>query len=261
MTTATLVTDPFFTPLDLPAPACYLPGKFELHQEPIPVCLLAATDLQKYLTTQTDWEHNFGLSGKEKGTIVGKMFGVLVVENQHGQLGYLSAFSGKLAGGNHHPRFVPPVFDTLIPNNFVNRGMRELTRINLEIKNLTEAGADGYQAGVSLLKLSRSKHSKSLQRKIFDRYSFLNRAGETKSLTDIFRDANYKNPPSGAGECAGPKLLQYAFQHKMKPIALAEFWWGMSPKSEQWQHRRFYPCCREKCRPILKHMLSGISNE
>ncbi len=250
--------DTFFTPLELPASTYPLPGRFELHEEPTPVCLLAAADLQEYLKTQTDWQHNFGLSHEQKGAIVGKMFGVLVVETSEGEVGYLAAFSGKLAGGNHHSRFVPPIFDTLAEDNFVNQGMRELTLLNLEIKDLSDTKAEGYQASVRLLKLARSKHSNSLQKEIFDHYSFLNEAGEKKSLTEIFKKANYKNPPSGAGECAGPKLLQYAFQHKLKPIALTEFWWGLSPKSDQWQHGRFYPCCREKCGPILAHMLTGI---
>ncbi len=253
--------DPFFIPLELPANIQPLPNSFALHKEPIPVCLLAAADLQRYLETQTDWKHNFGFSDKDRGTIVGKMFGVLVVKNAEGAIGYLAAFSGKLAGQNHLSRFVPPVFDTLEANNFVNQGMRELSRINLEIKGLTDGKAEGYQASIQLLKLARSKHSNSLQKEIFDRYFFLNKAGQPKSLREIFAKANYKNPPSGAGECAGPKLLQYAFQHKMEPIALTEFWWGLSPKSDQWQHGKFYPCCTEKCGPILGHMLDGIADE
>src|SRR5204862_5548617 len=107
------------------------------------------------------------------------------------------------------------------------------------------------------LKTARQKHSISLQHKLFDHYHFLNQAGEAKSLNEIFKKALRKNPPSGAGECAGPKLLQYAFQHQMKPLALAEFWWGQSLKSDFWKHGQFYSPCREKCEPILAYMLSG----
>lgn len=189
------------------------------------------------------------------------MFGVLIVKNIAGEIGYLAAFSGKLAGGNHHPRFVPPVFDTLKPNNFVNRGMTMLSILNREIKELGDNKSDGYKNKINELKQARHKHSSSLQKKIFDQYFFLNKAGESKSLRKIFANANYKNPPSGAGECAGPKLLQYAFQHQMEPIALTEFWWGMSPKSTHWQHGHFYSCCEEKCGPILKHMLKGIDQQ
>src|SRR5690606_21753915 len=65
-------------------------------------------------------------------------------------------------------------------------------------------------------------------------------------------------PPAAAGECATPKLLQYAFLNDLKPIAMAEFWWGASPKSEVRKHKQFYPACTGKCEPILKHMLEGI---
>jgi tRNA pseudouridine32 synthase/23S rRNA pseudouridine746 synthase len=69
-------------------------------------------------------------------------------------------------------------------------------------------------------------------------------------------DWNGTKPPSGAGECAGPRLLQYAFEQNLKPLALAEFWWWQSPKSDFWQHEQFYPACKEKCAPILDFMLS-----
>lgn len=186
------------------------------------------------------------------------MFGVLVVKNTANELGYLAAFSGKLAGGNQHTKFVPPVFDSLTDQSFVNEGMQALTRINLSIKALEETKPADYEEQVKSLKSKRRIHSNSLQHQIFDHYFFLNQAGEQESLAQIFKKANYKNPPSGAGECAGPKLLQYAFLHQMKPLTLTEFWWGLSPKSDQWKHGHFYPCCKEKCEPIFDHMLSGL---
>jgi tRNA pseudouridine32 synthase / 23S rRNA pseudouridine746 synthase len=182
------------------------------------------------------------------------MFGVLVVKTEAGDIGYLSAFSGKLAGGNVHSRFVPPVFDSLTDNSFLNLGMQELTRINDEIKKLEE-DPDNNSEQIKKLKALRSEHSSALQHELFEHYHFLNQRGESKSLNEIFKEAGYRNPPSGAGECAGPKLLQYAFLHNMKPIALTEFWWGQSPKSDQWVHGQFYKCCKEKCDPILAHML------
>lgn len=186
------------------------------------------------------------------------MFRVLVVQNQNNKIGYLAAFSGKLAGGNHHSKFVPPVFDSLEENNFLNKGMVELTRMNLEIKSEKEQKTEGFRHRIELLKINRRNHSNTLQNEIFSHYSFLNQKGKEKSLNELFRVASYKNPPSGAGECAGPKLLQYAFKQNMKPLAIAEFWWGQSPKSALWKHGHYYPCCREKCEPILAHMLKGI---
>ena len=77
-------------------------------------------------------------------------------------------------------------------------------------------------------------------------------------MTEIFANTTDQNPPAGSGECAAPKLLQYAFLHDLKPIAMAEFWWGQSPNKEIRKHKQFYPACQGKCKPILSHMLAGI---
>lgn len=237
-----------------------LPDRFALmtENELHPLCVLAAEELQEHILTQKEWQHNFGLENDGNGTVIGKMFGVLIVQNQAKEIGYLAAFSGKLAGSNHHEKFVPPVFDTLAEDSFLNKGMEDLTSINLEIKNLEAEEKNTNTLKIATLKLKRKAHSIALQNKIFDHYHFLNYAGTSKSLIDLFAEAGYKNPPAGAGECAGPKLLQYAFQHQLKPLALSEFWWGLSPKSATWKHKQFYPCCKEKCEPILIHMLEGI---
>lgn len=245
---------PFYTSFSKPIDQYDLPDQFLLMtgNEPHPLCILAADELQDYLQNQTEWQHNFGL-GHDKGMVIGKMFGVLVVKTVTNELGYLAAFSGKLAGSNTHSRFVPPIFDLLSEDGFLNKGMEELTAMTKEIKLLKEL--DANKETINKLKAKRKQHSISLQNEIFGHYHFLNQAGEEKSLIDIFAIAGYKNPPAGAGECAGPKLLQYAFQHQLKPLALTEFWWGLSPKSATWKHKQFYPCCKEKCEPILMHML------
>lgn len=214
-------------------------------------CLPAVEELKHYLSTQKEWEHNFGLDPHQSGPIIGKMFGVLVVETPQQQIRNLWAFSGKLADRNLFNRFVPPVFDGLVENGFLSAGMEELKQMGEEI--LTASLAD-----IPHLKLARKKYSIALQNQLFEQYYFLNRAGEEKNLITIFKDAGYKNPPAGAGECAAPKLLHYAFKHQLKPLALTEFWWGQSPKSATWQHGQFYSPCKEKCEPILKHMLEGL---
>lgn len=229
-----------------------------LDDEPHPLCRVAATQLQHHLHSQQEWYHNFGLAD-DQIEIIGKMFGVLVVETPQNEIGYLAAFSGKLAGGNHHAKFVPPVYDLLAPNSFLNNGMATLTQLSQQIKDLKEKKAAPEQ--INSLKAVRKSHSVALQKEIFEHYHFLNQAGEEKSLNEIFKTAAYKNPPAGAGECAGPKLLQYAFKHNLKPLALAEFWWGQSPKSTTWKHGHFYACCKEKCTPILAHMLVGMANK
>jgi tRNA pseudouridine32 synthase/23S rRNA pseudouridine746 synthase len=319
-----------------------LPEKFTFpfYYEPHELSKIAAKALQDYLETQTDFEHNFGLSDTQDGLAIGKMFGVLVVQNTDGQLGYLWAFSGKLAERNHHPFFVPTVFDMLEENRFFLIGIKELTAINLEVDELesnpefialskefnsqtaliakkleaekirmselkkvrkaerqkaeqeitdsavlenilsqlvreslqnkfvfkefaeyleeqlseTKEKLNRFTEKINQLKEERSQKSAALQQQIFAEYSFLNQYKELKSLSEIFDG----NPPAGAGECAAPKLLHYAFQNDLKPIAMAEFWWGESPKSEVRKHGQFYPACTGKCEPILAHMLKDI---
>ena len=114
---------------------------------------------------------------------------------------------------------------------------------------------------IDSLKLLRKEKSAALQEEIFENFTFLNGRGEEKSLLKIFRE--YYNdaavlPPGGAGECAAPKLLQYAFMHGMRPVSMGEFWWGDSPKGEIRRHGEFYPSCKGKCAPILGFMLQGL---
>lgn len=222
-----------------------------------PLCKIAAEDLQSLLLNQSQWNHNFGLANDKDGAVIGKMFGVLVVANEQDQIGYIAAFSGKLAGSNHLPNFVPPVFDGLANESFVNTGMIELGRINNAISSLEDDKSTDHSEQIDFLIAERRDHSILLQDRIFNSYSFLNSSDQHKTLKEIFHTAGYRNPPSGAGECAAPKLLQFAFLNNLKPIALAEFWWGLSPKSETWKHKHFYMPCKEKCEPILKHMLEG----
>jgi tRNA pseudouridine32 synthase / 23S rRNA pseudouridine746 synthase len=264
ITTSTPAINHCFIPFQEAVTATYaLPERFTypFNYQPHALALLAAEKLQAHLAQQQVWDHNFGLAPGKEGAVIGKMFGVLVVETQQNEVGYLAAFSGKLAGGFHHPEFVPPVFDSLTPGSFLNMGMTALTSINQEIKSLQSIGTVESLEQIKGLQKLRKANSIALQGKLFDAYCFLNQAGEEKSLRELFQHNTNSNPPAGAGECAAPKLLQYAFQKKMNPLALAEFWWGQSPKSAYWKHGHFYPACREKCAPILAHMLAGITLE
>ncbi len=316
---------------------------FPFFYDPHPLAAIAAGELQQYLERQTGLDHNFGLDQDVRGMAIGKMFGVLVVQDKAGKLGYLSAFSGKLANSNDHPRFVPPVFDMLAENSFFLPGQYMLNDINRQVKELESNGhyislqqefrdleaqvdkeiadfkkelrtnkqdrkkqrqeqkerldatayaqfealmvrsslhdkhrlavltASGeerlgllrkqvasFSDPIEALKKERKERSAALQQQLFEQYAFLNQYGQTKSLYAIFRETVFGVPPSAAGECATPKLLQYAFLQGYKPLAMAEFWWGASPKSEIRVHGQFYPACTGKCKPILKHMLEGI---
>ena len=108
------------------------------------------------------------------------------------------------------------------------------------------------------LQRKRKQMSDELQRWLFAAYRMLNAKGEERELIDIFREYTHAMPPAGAGDCCAPKLLQYAYLHRLRPICMAEFWWGESPASEIRHHLHYYPACRSKCLPILTHMLKGL---
>ena len=108
------------------------------------------------------------------------------------------------------------------------------------------------------LQRKRKQMSDELQRWLFSCYRMLNAKGEERDLIDIFREYTHAMPPAGAGDCCAPKLLQYAYLHHLRPVCMAEFWWGESPASEIRHHLHYYPACRSKCLPILTHMLKGL---
>jgi len=341
--------DKCFTRFEASTQHFCLPQKFTFpfYYQPHPLSLLAVQELQTYLENQTVWQHDFGFTDSNISAS-GKMFGVLVVQNPEGDIGYLSAFSGTLAKQSIVHKFVPPVFDTFAKDSFFLTGQREINQITSQLeclqsneqitvfsealaaltsnkesdilahrhqmiegrkqrklkretaKNFCEKSTvDEYkfeqlnnllskesireknqlrdlklywQAKIDLvvqqlkkftdeieeLKQQRKILSNTLQQKLFNHYRFLNVKGEEKTLNTIFGELPDRTPPAGSGDCAAPKLLQYAFTHNFKPIALAEFWWGVAPKSEIRQHKNFYGSCQGKCQPILGHMLSGL---
>ncbi len=303
-------------------PFCYTPH---------PLCVMAAEEIQNYLSKQSDWQEELSQ---------GKMFGVLIVQTEDGSIGYLTAFSGILAGKNIHPYFVPPVYDLLQPQGFfkieeenisaINRRIHRLEedkkyidlRSNLtqttqsaqdalsiakiqlkeakdkrellrktgqldakeeadliresqfqkaEYKRLERSWKDkiaslqvetgNWEKQIQELKAERKVRSAALQQQLFEQFRMLNYRGEAITLCDIFEQTVHKTPPAGAGECAAPKLLQQAYLHHWKPIAMAEFWWGNSPKNEVRHHGYYYPACKGKCEPILRHMLQGLEVE
>ena len=135
-----------------------------------------------------------------------------------------------------------------------------------------------YQENILRLKQLRKQLSDALQQWLFSQFRMLNQEGESKDLLEIFRDEALKEypqaaiatsriaalkmvPPAGSGECCEPKLLQYAYQHGYKPLQMAMFWWGESPKEEIRHHLQFYPACNGKCKPILHWMLPASTFE
>lgn len=138
----------------------------------------------------------------------------------------------------------------------------ELKRLERSLKEQidnAERELTSFEQQITELKLERKSRSAALQKWLFDQFAMLNAHGDKRTLSDIFSQTNQKVPPAGAGECAGPKLLQYAYKNNLKPLAMAEFWWGNSPKTELRIHGNYYPACKGKCEPILKHMMIGLN--
>lgn len=128
------------------------------------------------------------------------------------------------------------------------------------IENLKSQLADS-DLKIAQWKASRKQRSQALQLRIFRNFVMLNARGESRDLCEIFESTPQGLPPAGAGECAAPKLLQYAYSQGYTPIAIAEFWVGRSPKEEIRHDGHFYPSCKAKCEPILGWMLQGLDVE
>lgn len=140
----------------------------------------------------------------------------------------------------------------------------ELRRLMKRVDEKLEAARlpiEAYRSRISLLHERRRQMSDQLQRWLFTQYDVLNARGEHRSLVDIFDAATHSLPPAGAGDCCAPKLLQYAYAQGLKPLCMAEFWWGESPRQEIRHHLHYYPACRSKCLPILAFMLQGLDVE
>ena len=324
-----------------------LPTKFTFpfYYEPHPLTVLAAEELQRELSTHPLIAPLFDTED-ENCLPTGKMFGVLVVKNEKGELGYLAGFSGKLGSHTDLEGYVPLIFDLWNENGFFAREDVEVKAINAinakiekleadtvysnakallkqqiaeektaieekkaqhkkqknerkairkeqevilspeefqllnddlvkqslrdkyELRVLTEYWQEqitttrdittSIEEELNNLKEERKQKSNGLQQKLFASYKFLNYKGEEQSLLEIFEKTVLQQPPAAAGDCAAPKLMQYAYEHNYTPITLGEFWWGESPKSEIRKHQHFYPSCRSKCEPILGHMLEGL---
>ncbi|MDE7069092.1 MAG: RluA family pseudouridine synthase [Alistipes sp.] len=313
-----------------PTDGIALPGQLNnpFRYEPHPLCRLAAAELRDYLATRPDWREEIA---------AGKMFGVLVVRDPAGDIGFLAAFSGNLAGENRHAYFVPPIYDMLRPEGLFRREEAAISAINRRIgelenapdyracrEELARAEADAaarlteakqrmekekarrdarraaapgreeleallrqsqhqkaelkrlkqrlaernaairsrieqFEQPIAALRTERRSRSAALQHELFRRFRICDRTGVTRDLCEIFAPTAQGIPPAGAGECAAPKLLQYAFTHRLEPLALAEFWRGASPKGELRRDGCYYPACRGKCGPILRYMLGALA--
>lgn len=162
-------------------------------------------------------------------------------------------------------------------SQFMKAELRRLKK-SLSEKTSLETEHEAYQADILSLKQLRKTLSDALQQWLFSQFRMQNHEGESKDLLEIFRDAALRDypqatiatsriaalkmvPPAGSGECCEPKLLQYAYSLGYKPLQMAMFWWGESPKEEIRHHLHFYPACNGKCKPILQWMLPASTFE
>lgn len=156
----------------------------------------------------------------------------------------------------------PEELDALVrESQFQKAEYKRLENSWKERLNEVEQKVKAFDTEILQLKQERKTRSAALQLWLFKQFDMLNAKGERKDLCEIFRDTPQGLPPAGAGECALPKLLQYAYLYGLQPLAMGEFWCGMSPKDEIRHDGYFYPSCKGKCEPILKHMLVGLDVE
>ena len=184
----------------------------------------------------------------------GKMLGVLMVERRDGSVGFLHAFSGLAGGRNRIEGFVPPIYDLLDPDGHFKQEEAAIVALTRQIRSLQSR--DEAQA----LLRERRERSVALQEWIFDQFIVHNARGESLSISEVFARQGLV-PPGGTGECAAPKLLEYAYRQGLKPLALGEFWYGASPVGELRRQGSFYPSCTGKCGPLLSFMLEGLDVE
>lgn len=306
------------------------PSPFDVRPHAVAVC--AAESLMDRLSEMQCNDHHFNT------TDGGKMFGVLVVRNVEGELGYLSGFSGMLGKQWQCAGFVPPVFDQSARKNLQRKGEIRIEDLSREIEQselnadyqqllsslggyhamadkqldqmkatllrkkmqrniireklsdddpdrnamltelanqsrsdkldlkklkhrLQEGGSEldaelsKYQLAIDALKKQRKRLSAKLQTDLFDGYELRTNDDQSRLLSGFFENGL---PPSGAGDCAATKLVQYANKTELEPVALAEFWWGSAPVGGLREHGRFYPSCRSRCRVVLPFMLQGL---
>ncbi len=303
--------------------------------DPHPLAIKASRELQQQLTDNPRLSTH--LFDKQNG----KMFGVLVVADNDGRIGYLSSFSGMLNKQWIVTGFVPPVFNVKQQQLFLDEGESKVTRLTekieflsnavtrlqaieklsqlkrdqesdiVRLKKLNKENKQQRRLKRSLLKNDQHKNkvleelsflsqqdkralkqcklswantvekatikfesdfedeldklidnrkilSQELHKKVFENYLLINKSAEQKSLMSFF---DSKIPSGGTGDCAAPKLIQFAHLNKLKILAMAEFWWGSSPAKGVRHHADFYPPCRGKCHPVLPFMLKGVVEE
>lgn len=152
----------------------------------------------------------------------------------------------------------PDILKSLEQESRFEKG--ELTRMKRAYREQEEdltAFISEIEGEILKARKERSRASEELQRWISESCSVHNFDNETLSIMEIFRVQGLI-PPGGTGECAAPKLLEYAVLNGLHPLEIGEFWYGQSPSTAVRNHGHFYPSCTSKCGPLLKFMMRGL---
>jgi tRNA pseudouridine32 synthase/23S rRNA pseudouridine746 synthase len=318
------------------------------HAPPHPLARLAADELIAMLRAGA-FDIDLAPLGKAssglQGGLGGKMFGVLLVEDREGRIGYLRAFSGMVGGRWELAGFAPPLWDraqresmwpagqaelreyelrlraldadpanaairaalvafdariadaseALRERHRINRARRRVERDRIDALTAASCGratevapalhaldqesrADAAErkrfdaaaaeernplaervAALERMRTSleqqRADESRELMKQVHDSYVIENARRERRALRELFAPGE---PPAGAGDCAGPKLLGEAYRRGLRPLALAEIWFGAPPATGGRHAGAYYPSCRGKCGPVLPFMLEGL---
>nr|MBA3457970.1 RluA family pseudouridine synthase [Deltaproteobacteria bacterium] len=135
---------------------------------------------------------------------------------------------------------------------------KRLEAARAEIRGPMAERVAAFERERTRLERLRADESRDLMKRVHDTYAISNARGEHRPLRELFASGE---PPAGAGDCAGPKLLGQAYRLALRPLALAQVWWGAPPATGGRHAGTFYPSCRGKCGPILPHMLEGLPVE
>ena len=187
------------------------------------------------------------------GKARGQMFGVMVYRKPDGFISALKAFSGQYDGVWEVKGWAPPLFDVHAFNTISHDVEKRIKQLGRQIDKLDVASPDKKK-----LTRQRKNLSQHLMKDIHSLYRLTNFQGETRSLYDVFTGAN--GIPTGTGDCCAPKLLNFAAKNDLRPLGLAEFYWGRENRLGSRMHGRFYPSCEGKCQPILGFLLCGLES-
>jgi len=187
----------------------------------------------------------------------GNMFGVLECEDEHGESVVLRGFSSLWDGIRQIDGWVLPILGVDVYKGTILPAQEDIKAMTAEMD-----GLDSASQGYAEIHERRKRTSQTLWKKMCAAYRFRNFRGEERGLADAVLPGTPIT--GGMGECCAPKLLNHAARNGLRPIGLAEFYWGdTGPAAARLANRsvgEFYPICEARCQPILGFLLCGLED-